>query len=155
MRLFFSLLSILIIGCSDINTIESPQRSLVIAEDSLQAEGRWKKRGGSDNGIISEINFASIICLKSNMICIENLSLLITPKEGGNLQNPLLYINTFEYKITEWTDKVLKAETKPRAADIDIRISLTDEFVEKNFRETNARGAEISNPTISGYWTLE
>lgn len=145
---------IFIVGCSDFSKIETPQKSIVLESGNLYLEGRWKLVGGKKD-IVPRINFVRITCFKSQMICVENQAKLLMPNESNLVENPLLFSDTFEYIITEWSDTILRAERNPPVADIDFRISLTDNSAEKNFRETTARGSKTANSDVFGKWVLE
>jgi len=89
------------------------------------------------------------------MTCKEIESLLFTPKEQPILNNNLLYNQEFTYQIIDWSDDTIKAKREPLVADVEITISLKDNFAEKNFRETKARGSDTANPDVYGKWVLE
>jgi hypothetical protein len=146
---------ILLFGCSDINSIESPRKSIKKMDNIISAEGRWKALQGTKPNIISKINFTSITCDRTSMTCKEIESLLFTPKEQPLLKRNLLYNHEFVYQITDLTDDLVKAKRNPPVADVEISISLKDNFAEKSFRETKARGSETANPEMYGKWVLE
>ena len=110
---------------------------------------------GTKPSIISKINFTSITCDRNNMTCKEIESLVFTPKEQPILKNNLLYNQEFTYQIIDWSDDTIKAKREAPVADIEITISLKDNFAEKSFRETKARGSGTANPNIYGKWILE
>jgi len=146
---------LLLCGCSDLNSIESPPKSIIKKDNFVFAEGRWKALPGTKPNIISKINFTSISCNKNDMSCKEIESILFTPKEQPIIKNNLLYNQEFSYQIIDWSDDIIKAKREAPVADIEITISLKDNFVEKSFRETKARGSETANPDIYGKWILE
>ena len=123
--------------------------------DFVFAEGRWKALQGTKPNIISKINFTHITCNRNNMTCEEIESLVFTPKEQPVLKDNLLYSQEFTYQIINWTNDIIKAKRDAPVADIDITISLKDNFAEKSFRETKARGSDTANPSIYGKWVLE
>ena len=80
---------------------------------------------------------------------------MFTPNEQPILETKALYHNEFTYEIINWADDVIKAKRSAPVADIEIKISLKDNFAEKSFRETKARGSETANPDHYGKWVLE
>lgn len=145
----------LLTGCSNLNNIETPPKSIKKTENFVFAEGRWKALPGTKPSIISRINFTSITCNRNTMTCEEIESVLFTPKEQPIIKSNLLYNQEFTYQIIDWSDDIIKAKREAPVADIEITISLKDNFAEKNFRETKARGSETANPDIYGKWILE
>jgi hypothetical protein len=146
---------LLLVGCSELNSIGSPPKSIKKVENTVSAEGRWKALAGTKPNIISKINFSSITCDRNSMTCREIESLVFTPKEQPILKQSLLYNHEFTYEIIRFTDDVVKAKRSAPVADVEITISLKDNFAEKSFRETKARGSETANPEIWGKWVLE
>jgi hypothetical protein len=145
----------LLMGRYDLNSIETPRKSIKKNGNVVLAEGRWKATPGTKPGIISKINFTSITCDRNNMTCKEIESLVFTPKEQPILKNNLLYNQEFTYQIIDWSDDTIKAKRQPPVADVEITISLKDNFAEKSFRETKARGSDTANPDVYGKWVLE
>ena len=145
----------LLMGCSNPNSIETPRKNIKKDRNFVFAEGRWKAMPGTKPGIISKINFTSITCDCNNMTCKEIESLLFTPEEQPILKNNLLYNQEFTYQIINWSDDTIKAKRETPVADIEITISLKDNFAEKSFRETKARGSDTANPDVYGKWVLE
>lgn len=151
---------LLLSGCSNIEDIRSPSKAFQIVDDAnVYLEGRWKQVGSTAAGrIIPKHNAVSILCDKKSGTCTENQALLVTRQDNAIISPSscsLLYPEQFTYAITEWSESVIKAERKPRAADVEIRISLTDKSAEKSFRETTARGSDTANPNIVADWILE
>lgn len=145
----------LLIGCSDLNSIGSPPKNIKKMENFIFVEGRWKALPGTKPSIISKINFTSITCNRNSMTCKEIESFVFTPKEQPILKDNLLYNEEFTYQILDWTNDIIKAKREAPVADVEIIVSLKDNFAEKSFRETKARGSETSNPDIYGKWVLE
>lgn len=145
----------LLMGCSDLNSIETPPKRINKKENVVFAEGRWKAMPGTKASIIAKINFTTITCYHNNMTCKEIESLVFTPKEQSLLKKNILYNQEFTYPIIDWANDIIKAKRKTPVADFEITISLKDNFAEKSFRETKARGNETANPDIYGKWILE
>jgi len=151
----FIFIAALLTSCNDLNSIETPRKSIKKNANYVSAEGRWKAMPGTKPGIISKINFTSITCDRNKMTCKEIESLLFTPKEQPILKDNLLYNQGFTYQIIDWSDDTIKAKREPPVADVEITISLKDNFAEKSFRETKARGSDTANPDVYGKWVLE
>ncbi|MHB0997342.1 MAG: hypothetical protein ACYC2I_13310 [Elusimicrobiales bacterium] len=137
------------VGCSDINSIRSPNKSILESPGFIYSEGRWGLLSGSGNGIVSKINTTNIVCSHKTMICSETQILLFSPQENKQ-SNKLLYKQDFEYEITEWGKGVIKAKHSSRAGNWELVISKPDNFAEKSFRETKTSG----NPENSSRWAL-
>jgi hypothetical protein len=148
-------MAVLLFGCSDLNNIESPSKSLKRVNELVYAEGRWKALSGTTARIISKINFTSITCDRNSKTCKEMLSYVYAPKESRIYKNSTLYSDKFTYQIIDWSNDVIKAKWDAPVADIEITISLKDNFAEKSYRETKTRGSESANPDIYGKWVLE
>lgn len=157
--LVFAALSapILFAGCGSNPNVSTPEKSIEKSELGVFVEGRWKEKSGhSANKIIPRINFTNIDCNKESMRCKETEALLWSPNENKLHPGSLLYTQSFDYIITEWTSEdVIKAERRPPVADIEIKISLKDNFAEKSFRETKSRGAETADANVYGHWVLD
>lgn len=146
---------LLVIGCSDIDSIKSPRKYINKTENIIFTEGRWEATSPTKPGIISKINFTSITCDINNMECTEMESLLFTPKEQTFLKESTLYNQIFVYQIIDWSNDTIKAKRETPVADIEIIISLKDNYAEKSFRETKARGSNSANSEVSGKWILK
>jgi hypothetical protein len=146
---------LLLIGCTDSNDIRSPRKSIQKVEQFVFASGRWKVLPGTNSKIISKINFTSITCDHGSKVCEETTSLFRNPKEDTMYDNYMLFSQHFTYQITDWRDDTIKAKYEASVGDAEITISLKDNFAEKSWRETKARGSESSNPDIYGKWVLE
>jgi hypothetical protein len=153
--ILFIFLAALATSCNDLNSIETPRKTIKKNGNFVSAEGRWKAMPGTKPGIISQINFTSISCDHNIMTCKETESLLFTPKEQPVLKASLLYNQEFTYQIIDWSADTIKAKREPLVADVEITISLKDNFAEKSFRETKARGSDTANPDVYGKWVLE
>lgn len=66
----------------------------------------------------------------------------------------VLMVSTHEYEIVEWSRTVVVAVERPRAADIELRVSLEHKTAERTVRETGARGATGASP-VPKRWVLQ
>jgi hypothetical protein len=87
------------------------------------------------------------------MACEENIAVLATPQDTppGNT----LYVLSTQYKIISWSNDIINARYEAPVAEFELKISVRDEFAERTFRETKARGSETANPNIYAHWVLE
>ena len=145
-------LSALLPACSK-DEIRSPGKRVQLYDYLVIVEGRWKQTASSGSKTLARINSAYVICNKLSMTCEENTAVLETPQEDPPTN--LLYIINITYKISEWSEDIIKARHEAPVADFDLRISVRDKFAERSFRETKARGSETANPNVFGHWVLE
>ena len=155
-RLF--LLPSLLIAVSAL-AIESNNKTFSLNDDGTRVvvEGRWKRVTGKPSVTVPNINSVRIECYKSTGNCRESMAKLIRkPDDGsGHIDRDYLFVMVEDYTILEWTPAVLTARAKPRAADIELRISFGDKSAERTSRETSERGAKGANPTAVEHWVLE
>jgi hypothetical protein len=144
-------------GCTDLNTIGSPPKSINInkKDNIILAKGRWKALSETKAKLISKINTTAIACDHKNMTCKELASFVFTPKELPLSKNNQLYSQESIYPIIDWTDDIIKAKKEGPAVDTEIIISLKDNFAEKNFLEPKVVGNETPNLDVYGKWILE
>lgn len=60
-----------------------------------------------------------------------------------------------EFSVISWLDGNISARFEPRSADVDLLISVEQQLVSLNYRETKARGNETANPDIWETYVLE
>lgn len=159
-RVFFTFLivsSIMLPGCSLVyNEIHSPPKTILVESREVLAEGRWKRVSQKmAEGIIPKINTVSLCFSKNTMTCVERRAVVATRDDSKILPYPCLWIYVEIHRIIEWSDTVIKAESHPRAGDVEIRLSIPDKFLEMTYRETEARGAIGADPSSVAHWVLE
>lgn len=145
----------LLFGCSDLNSIGSPPKSLNKKDNIVLVKGRWKAMSETKAKLISKINSTAITCDRKDMTCKEIASFVFTPKEQPLLKNNQLFIQESTYPIIDWTDNIVRAKRETPVVDTEITISLKDNVAEKSFLEPKAIGNEAANPGIYGKWILE
>ncbi len=89
------------------------------------------------------------------MTCKEIESLVFTPEEQPNLNKNLLYNQEWMYKIIAFSKDIIKAKSSGFGMDMEITISLRDNVVQKDFRESKARSSKGDDPYNYGRWVLE
>jgi hypothetical protein len=102
-------------------------------------------------------NSVQVICARDTQKCTESLALLYTPGDPSMPSNggSHLAVLTQEYAVVEWTDTAVTARAEPRAADLEIRVSLLDHSAERVARDTSARGASVSEAGNVEHWVFE
>lgn len=132
----------LICGCSDLDKISSPPKSIKKIDKIVYAEGRWNPIPDAKIKFIAKINSVSITCDNRTMICEEIQSFVYTPKNEPQLNKYLLYNLKTTYVIDRWVDNLIRARKTP-IADTQITISLKDNISEKIYCETEC--ADVTN----------
>jgi len=113
-------------------------------------KGRWTLISDASFERIPVVNSAHIECYKPERRCKEELAFLYTNADKSVRSNEVssntLRPISFEYKIIEWTDTHVRAKHEAPAADIELNIKVSDQYAERVFRETSARGVKGANP---------
>jgi len=138
-------------------TVLTNPKEFVIAADgsSVVIEGSWKRVTARPTIEVPEVNSFRIECFRQVHVCREYVAKLIRPAhDPGVVENTHLFLMLQEFQIELWDRGRIVAKTEPRAADIFLRVSLTDRTVERESRETEARGA-LGARTDSDKWILK
>jgi hypothetical protein len=80
---------------------------------------------------------------------------VITPREQPRFEKPQLMIVQTTYKIIHWSNDTISALYEAPVADVQLKISLGDKFVERHSRETKARGSKGADSKIYHALILE
>lgn len=136
-----------------------PKSVVLTGQDGkmLVVNGRWAVKTAPERSSLPSANAVQVVCSRSARTCTEILALLYTaadnamPTQGGNS----LQVLTQEYSIVEWTGSTVVARAAPRAADLEIRVSLVDNSAERIARETGARRGTKTDPRNVEHWVLE
>lgn len=120
-------------------------------------EGTWRNVTGGPSVQIPQANSVRVECHRNLKTCIEHIAKLIRPSDdsSGSIKQPTLFVMKEEFRVLEWSQNSIVARAQPRAADVDLRISLVDKTAERTSRETAARGAKGANLTSVHLWMLE
>lgn len=148
---------ILIAGCGQIPSVETPKKNITKVGNTIIAQGRWKRiEDTSTSKYFPKNNFTKIYCDKETMTYHEEIACLIMPKEDKYVKKGSLYPITYDYQITEWTpDDTITIVDHAPVADIQITISLKDKFAERRWRETKSRGSDTADAKIHAEYALE
>lgn len=140
-------------GCSNINDVQCLKKIFtVLSKDQVYLEGSWKLiTTPTKSRKIPKINSTKILCNRQLMVCTEWSAHL----ESNVLVYPYLYPDETEYRIIEWSETKIKAESEARAVDVELVISIPEKSAEKTMRETTARGAIGAEPEKVQHWILE
>ena len=86
--------------------------------------------------------------MKATLKCREIRAIITTPDTEPYWSPPPRYLFVYEeeYPIVTWSDKNLVARAESSGFDIDLKVSIVDEVVEKSRRETKARGNHNADP---------
>ena len=143
-------------ACSNIAQIESPIKHFQTSDGLVVIQGRWKKTDGNFFRP-HRINTTYITCDRSTMTCREIIAEVLTKKEAADFKfdTPRLFVDDTTYEIITWSNDVITARYMTRVADFELKISIKDQFAERRWRETKARGVETSDPKNFGQWILE
>ena len=120
-------------------------------------EGTWRIVTGRPSVEIPHVNSVRVECHRAARQCVEYAAKLIGPSDdaSGFVKRSTLFLMREEFRVLEWSQDVIVARAEPRAADVELRISLVDRTAERMSRETAARGAQGANPTGLNVWRLE
>jgi hypothetical protein len=93
---------------------------------------------------VPHVNSVRIECDRAARICNEYVAKFIQKSDDpiGAVERPSLLLMKEQFRVIEWTDTTISGRAEPRAADIDLRISLADRTAERTSRETASRGAQ-------------
>ncbi len=123
--------------------------------DAINAEGSWAQVGDTTGfNRVTALNHAVITCHRDFMVCFESVANLST--EADLIIRPgLLLATQFRYDVERWTEKDIVAVGHTIATDGLLRVDLVGRGVEREVRETNARGATGASIGYVERWVLE
>lgn len=163
----FAVLVSVIIGCSTApgtliggdkpKEIAFPQKRVEsYGEHVVTVEGHWRQTKWAGMTGIPAVNAVNIYCNKLEGVCTEIRADLYTRLDKDFSPPPQLLVRTPQaFRILSWLDGSVVARDEAPVADIDLRISTKDGVVEKNYRETKARGSNTADPSIWRVYVLE
>jgi len=153
--IIFNFLLGLMCASSEADEISSPPKDIRSFGNYVSIQGRWKKTTKTNYHKLSRINSTYITCDKKSMTCKENTAVLVTPEDEPDFKLRSLYIVDVTYRIINWSSDIINAKYEGLVADFEIRISIKDNYAERSFRETKARGSETADPNVYERWILE
>jgi hypothetical protein len=128
--------------------MEPPAKWFVIDDASLSVSfhGQWRATAQAGVVMTWAANTVEVKCERVSAQCEEALALLYTRQD--------LDVVRLTYRVSEWTDSLIRAKSAGAVGDFELRISLADKVAERSFRETKARGSETADPSIVRNWVL-
>ena len=146
----------LALGCSA--EVRSPSKNIVVdreTRDFASLEGRWVSLTPREIAVLPSANSVSVVCHRQTQTCTETIAMLVRETDKGlSISAGLLFPQVQDYQIVEWTETLIRAQAKPRAANLEILINLVDQAAERNLRETSERGAQITGSPSVEHWVL-
>lgn len=144
-------------GCnSSLPPIDTAHKSIAKHGNYFFVTGHWKQTERKGLAKLARVNTVDITCDKDTMTCRENFACLYAKGEDETATVNSLSMGSIDYKIVEWSaDNTIRAVYNAPVADIEIKISLKDNFAERSFRETSARGNDTASPDVYSHWILE
>ncbi len=141
-------------GCKGHVEIDPPAKWFLIHEapPSVSFHGQWRPTAQAGVVMNWAANTVEVTCNYAAAQCEEVLALLYTP--GGPFMRHGLVLVRFTYRVSEWTDSIIRADSASSVGDFELRISLVDKVAERSFRETTARGSESADPSIARNWVF-
>jgi hypothetical protein len=130
--------------------------SLSASGSHLVIQGKWRNVTESPSVVVPRVNTTRIECDKRTLRCDEYIAKLIEKSDDptGFVGRRYLWLMKEEFRILEWSESLVVARAGPRAADIELRVSLTDRAAERTLRETGARGAQGADAGKIEHWIL-
>lgn len=119
-------------------------------------QGTWRRISQRATVEVPHVNSVRIECDQNARICNEYVAKFIQRSDDpiSSVERPYLFLMKEQFRVLEWTETTITARAEPRAADIDLRISLVDRTAERTSRETASRGAQGANPQDVTQWVL-
>jgi hypothetical protein len=138
--------------------ITTDQKQFVVSSDRrhVMVQGSWRRISQRATVEVPRVNSVRIECDRTAGVCNEYVAKFIqkTDDPSGTMERPYLFLMKEQFRVVEWTGTTITARAEPRAADIDLRISLADRSVERTSRETGSRGAQGAKPENVSQWVL-
>ncbi len=150
----------LALPCSPVGSLSIRSDQISVQEygtqDFVLVRGRWKVASDPNRNSLPVANSVEVTCQKETATCREVIAVVysnLDPK-GIRVSGNWLTVFSMDFKIIRWTDTTVQAVAAPRAADIEILISLEHKAAESTTRETEARGAKGASAAPEK-WVLE
>jgi hypothetical protein len=139
--------------------ITTDRKNFLVSGDGryVVLQGTWRRSSQRPTVEVPYVNSVRIECDRTSRICNEYVAKFIQKTDDplGAVERPYLFLMKEQFRVIEWTGTTIAARAEPRAADIDLRISLTTRTAERSSRETAARGAQGTNPQNVTQWVLQ
>lgn len=139
--------------------VTTDQKDFLVSGDGryVVLQGTWRRTSQRPTVEVPYVNSVRIECDRTAKICNEYVAKFIQKTDDplGAVERPYLFLMKEQFRVIEWTGTTIATRAEPRAADIDLHISLTNRTAERSSRETVARGAQGANPQNVTRWVLQ
>ena len=139
--------------------ITTDQKQFVVSSDRrhVMVQGTWGRISERATVEVPRVNSVRIECDRTAGVCNEYVAKFIqkTDDPAVTMERPYLFLMKEQFRIITWTGTTITARAEPRAANIDLRISLADRSAERTSRETGSRGAQGANSQNVTQWVLQ
>ncbi len=130
------------------NPVRSHPKSVMMDGNGAYFAGRWITADMRVN-IIPKVNNTNCNCNRSSMKCREVTAMLY----NATLPSEYLDAEEINYDVIEWSESHIRGVAELPVVDIEIRISLPDQKVEKTYKKPVAAGSD--HPEFSKSYILE
>lgn len=121
--------------------------------------GRWSAIADTSSTIpIPKTNTVNVICKKESMTCSESIAMFFGPDEIDRNPYPeddMIIKVLHDYRVIEWTSTAIFARDENASMDTGLRISLTDERVQRICREIKEGQGASEGQDVFRQWALE
>jgi hypothetical protein len=139
--------------------ITTDQKQVIVSSDRkhVMVQGTWHRLSERPTVEVPRVNSVRIECDRTARVCNEYIAKFIQETDDpiGVMKRPYLFLMKEQFRVIEWTDTTITARAEPRAADVDLRVSLVDRSAERTSRETGSRGAKGANSWNITQWILQ
>jgi hypothetical protein len=139
--------------------ITTDQKQFVVSNDRRHAmvQGTWRRTSERVTVEVPRVNSVRIECNRTAEVCNEYIAKFIqkTDDPAGTMERPYLFLMKEQFHVIAWTGTTITARAEPRAANIEIRISLADRSAERTSRETGTRDEQGANSQNVTQWVLQ
>jgi hypothetical protein len=138
--------------------ITTDQKQLIVSSDGrhVMLQGTWDRISERATIEVPRVNSVRIECERTAGVCNEYIAKFIqkTDDPAGTMERPYLFLMKEQFRIITWTGTTITARAEPRAANIDLHISLAHGSAKRTSRETGSRGAQDPQSQNVSQWVL-
>ncbi len=123
--------------------IATDRKRVTVSPDRAQVvlQGTWRRTSTRPSVHVPSVNSTRVECDRNGAICAEYLAKFIQKEDDdlGTISHPSLFLMKEQFRVVQWTERMIVARAKAPAADIELRINLVEETAQRTFQETPAR----------------
>lgn len=138
--------------------IATDRKRVTVSPDRAQVvlQGTWRRTSTRPSVHVPSVNSTRVECDRNGAICAEYLAKFIQKEDDdlGTISHPSLFLMKEQFRVVQWTERMIVARAKAPAADIELRINLVEETAQRTFQETPAPADENKNPRNVSDWVL-